>query len=208
MSSITFLQIFFVCLLGAMSPGPSMVVVINNAIFKNRYHGILTSLGHGIGIGIYALFAVVGIGIAIETNLFLFNGIKILSVIFLIYLGIKSIINKKKLDFDKKSSAKEGVKSFLQGFSISILNPKILIWFVAIYSQFMSINNDIVFNCYLILTAGIVDATWYIVLTLSVTSNLALDFVKNKIVILQRFLGFVFIALGLVLLCQILIPIN
>ena len=208
MSTIIFLQIFFVCLLGAMSPGPSMVVVINNAIFKNRYHGILTSIGHGIGIGIYALFAVVGIGIAIETNLFLFNLIKILSVIFLIYLGIKSIINKKKLDFDKKSSAKEGVTSFLQGFSISILNPKILIWFVAIYSQFMSINNDIVFNSYLILTAGIVDATWYIVLTLSVTSNLALDFVKNKIVILQRFLGFVFIALGLVLLSQILIPFN
>ena len=208
MSTITFLQIFFVCLLGAMSPGPSMVVVINNAIFKNRYHGILTSIGHGIGIGIYALFAVVGIGIAIETNLFLFNGIKILSVIFLIYLGIKSIINKTKLDFDKKNNAKEGVTSFLQGFSISILNPKILIWFVAIYSQFMSIDNDIIFNSYLVLTAGIVDATWYIVLTLSVTSNLALDFVKNKIVILQRFLGFVFIALGLVLLSQILIPIN
>ena len=208
MSSITFLQIFFVCLLGAMSPGPSMVVVINNAIFKNRYHGILTSIGHGIGIGFYALFAVVGIGIAIETNLFLFNGIKILSVIFLIYLGIKSIINKTKLDFDKKNNAKEEVTSFLQGFSISILNPKILIWFVAIYSQFMSIDNDIIFNSYLVLTAGIVDATWYIVLTLSVTSNLALDFVKSKIVILQRFLGFVFIALGLVLLSQILMPFN
>ena len=208
MSTITFLQIFFVCLLGAMSPGPSMVVVINNAIFKNRYHGILTSIGHGIGIGIYALFAVVGIGIAIETNLFLFNLIQILSVIFLIYLGIKSIINKTKLDFDKKNNAKERVTSFLQGFSISILNPKILIWFVAIYSQFMSIDNDIIFNSYLVLTAGIVDATWYIVLTLSVTSNLALDFVKNKIVILQRFLGFIFIALGLVLLSQILIPFN
>ena len=208
MSTITFLQIFFVCLLGAMSPGPSMVVVINNAIFKNRYHGILTSIGHGIGIGIYALFAVVGIGIAIEANLFLFNGIKILSVIFLIYLGIKSIINKTKLDFDKKNNAKEGVTSFLQGFSISILNPKILIWFVAIYSQFMSIDNDIIFNSYLVLTAGIVDATWYIFLTLSVTSNLALDFVKNKIVILQKFLGFIFIALGLLLLSQILIPFN
>ena len=107
MSTITFLQIFFVCLLGAMSPGPSMVVVINNALFKNRYHGILTSLGHGIGIGIYALFAVLGIGIVIETNLFLFNGIKILSVIFLIYLGIKSIINNTKLDFYKKNNAKE-----------------------------------------------------------------------------------------------------
>ena len=205
MSTVSFLQIFFVCLLGAMSPGPSMVVVVNNAIFKNRYHGILTSLGHGIGIGIYALFAVLGIGIVIETNLFLFNGIKILSVIFLIYLGIKSIINNTKLDFEKKSNTKEGLTSFLQGFSISILNPKILIWFVAIYSQFMSLDNDIIFNSYLVLTAGIVDAAWYIFLTLLVTSNLAIEFVKNKIVKLQRFLGIIFINLGLVLLSQILI---
>ena len=205
MSTITFLQIFFVCLLGAVSPGPSMVVVINNAIFKNRYHGILTSIGHGIVIGIYALFAILGIGIVIETNLFLFNGIKFLSVIFLIYLGVKSIINKTKLNFDKKNNAKEGVTSFLQGFSISILNPKIFIWFVAIYSQFMSLDNDIIFNSYLILTAGIVDAAWYFFLTLLVTSNLALEFVKNKIAILQRFLGVIFIALGLLLLSQILI---
>ena len=205
MSTITFLQIFFVCLLGAMSPGPSMVVVINNAIFKNRYHGILTSIGHGIGIGIYALFAVLGIGMAIEANLFLFNGIRILSVIFLIYLGLKSIINKTKIDFDKKDNTKEGATSFLQGFSISILNPKIFIWFVAIYSQFMSLDNDMVFNIYLVLTAGIVDVTWYIVLTLLVTSNLALEFVKNKISILQRFLGIILITLGLVLLIQILI---
>ena len=208
MSTIIFLQIFFVCLLGAMSPGPSMVVVINNAIFKNRYHGILTSIGHGIGIGIYAFFAVLGIGIAIETNLFLFNGIKILSVIFLIFLGIKSIINKTKLDFDKKNIRKEEATSFLQGFSISILNPKIFIWFVAIYSQFMSLDNDIIFNSYLILTAGIVDAAWYFFLTLLVTSNLALEFVKNKIAILQRFLGIIFISLGLVLLYQILMPFN
>ena len=205
MSSITFLQIFFVCLLGAMSPGPSMVVVINNAIFKNRYHGILTSLGHGIGIGIYALFAVVGIGIAIETNLFLFNGIKILSVIFLLYLGIKSINNKTKLDFDKKNTTKEGATSFLQGFSISMLNPKIFIWFIAIYSQFISLDNDIIFNSYLVLTAGIVDVVWYMILTILVTSNLALKFVKNKIATLQKFLGVMFIALGLVLLSQILV---
>ena len=205
MSTIIFLQIFFVCLLGAMSPGPSMVVVINNAIFKNRYHGILTSIGHGIGIGIYAFFAVLGIGIAIETNLFLFNGIKILSVIFLIFLGIKFITNKTKLDFDRKKIRKEEATSFLQGFSISILNPKIFIWFVAIYSQFMSLDNDIIFNSYLVLTAGMVDAAWYIFLTLLVTSNLALGFVKNKIAKLQKFLGIVFIALGSVLLTQILI---
>ena len=84
-----------------MSPGPSMVVVINNAIFKNRFHGILTSIGHGIGIGVYALFAVLGVALIIKTNLFVFNMIKFLSTIFLIYLGVKSLINKDKLKLMK-----------------------------------------------------------------------------------------------------------
>ena len=204
MSLIIFLKIFSVCLLGAMSPGPSMVVVVNNAIFKNRYHGILTSLGHGIGIGIYALFAVLGIGLVIKTNLFVFSVIKIISIIFLIYLGFKSITNQDKLDFDKKD-LRDGITSFFQGLSISLLNPKIFIWFIAIYSQFMSIENDIILNTYLILTAGIVDATWYIILTLLVTSSLALKFIKSKSFLLQKFVGYVFILIGLLLLTQFLL---
>ena len=68
MTLITFAQVFAVCLLGAMSPGPSMAVVINNAIFKGRYNGILTSIGHGIGIAVYAAFAVMGLGLIIKTN--------------------------------------------------------------------------------------------------------------------------------------------
>ena len=78
MTLITFMQVFAVCLLGAMSPGPSMAVVINNALFKGRYNGILTSIGHGIGISVYATFAVLGLGIIIKNNIFIFNGLKIL----------------------------------------------------------------------------------------------------------------------------------
>ena len=89
-------------LLGAMSPGPSMVVVINNAIFKNKFNGILTALGHGFGIGVYALFAVLGIGLVIETNIILFNFIKIVSILFLFYLGINSIFKINKLEFKKR----------------------------------------------------------------------------------------------------------
>ena len=204
MSLLVFLKIFAVCLLGAMSPGPSMVVVINNAVFKGRFHGILTSLGHGIGIGMYALFAVLGVALIIKTNLFVFNVIKSLSIIFLIYLGIKSIVGKDKLDFDEKDLS-GGFASFLQGVSISLLNPKIFIWFVAIYSQFMSIENGKAFNLILILTAGIVDTVWYVVLTLLVTSNIALEFFKNKNVLLKKFVGSVFIIIGALLLLELLV---
>ena len=204
MSLLIFLKIFAVCLLGAMSPGPSMVVVINNAIFKNRLNGILTSIGHGVGIGIYALFAVLGIALIIKTNLYVFNVIKFLSIIFLVYLGVNLMITNNKLEFDGKN-INSGFTSFLQGLSISLLNPKIFIWFVAIYSQFMSVDNDMIFNTILILTASIIDAIWYVILTLLVTTNIALDFIKDKSVLLQKFVGSVFIIIGALLLIELLI---
>ena len=191
MSIIIFIKILIVCLLGAVSPGPSMVVVMNNALFKNRFHGILTSLGHGFGIGMYALFAVLGIALIIKTNLFVFNGIKFISIIFLIYLGVKSIISKSKLDFGKYN-LNDGITSFSQGVSISLLNPKIFIWFIAIYSQFMSVDNDLFFNTVLVLTAAIIDALCYITLTLLVTSKIALDMIKNKYCLFKNLLELFF----------------
>ena len=202
MTLIIFGQVFVVCLLGAMSPGPSMAVVIHNAIFKGRYNGILTSIGHGLGIAIYATFAVLGLGLIIETNIIIFNSLKSLSIIFLIFIGMKSILNKEKLNLEKKD-VKEKTISFLQGFSISILNPKILVWFIAIYSQFMSVNNELIFNIYLVLIAGIVDAFWYIFLTLAVTTASALTFFQTKILLIKKIQGFLFVAIGLVLLADL-----
>ena len=202
MTLITFTQVFIVCLLGAMSPGPSMVVVINNAILKGRYNGILTSLGHGIGIVVYATFAVLGLGLIIKTNIFVFNGLRILSIIFLIFIGVKLIFNNKKLDLEKKN-IKENTVSFLQGFSIAILNPKIFVWFIAIYSQFMSADNKLIFNVYLISIAGVIDACWYIILTLVVTTVSALSFFQTKLNLIQKIQGFFLIILGLVLLINL-----
>tara|TARA_B100001109_G_scaffold227972_1_gene202927 strand:- start:48 stop:662 length:615 start_codon:yes stop_codon:yes gene_type:complete len=202
MSLFIFLKVIAMCLVGAMSPGPSMVVVINNAIFKNRYHGIITSIGHGIGISIYAVFAVIGIGMIIKTDLILFNSIKIVSIIFLIYMGVKSIFNKKSIDFENKNF-KGGATSFFQGFAISILNPKIFIWFIAIYSQFMSEKNDFLFNAYLVITAGIVDSIWYIFLTILTTSSVSLNFVKKNNYVLNKITGYIFILIGMALFVNI-----
>ena len=196
MTIILFLKIFIVCLLGAMSPGPSMVVVINNAIFKNRFNGILTALGQGFGIGLYALCAVLGIGLIIETNMLIFNGIQSLSILFLFYLGIQSIRSNSELDFTGNEFT-SGIKSFLQGLTISILNPKIFIWFIAIYSQFMSATNNLSLNVSLILIACIVDGLWYIILVNFVTSRNVFEFIKNKSKLMQKIIGFLFIFISI-----------
>ena len=199
MTLITFMQVFAVCLLGAMSPGPSMAVVINNALYKGRYKGLLTSIGHGIGISVYATFAVLGLGIIIKNNIFIFNGLKILSIIFLIFIGVRSVLSKEKLNFEKKE-IKENTISFLQGFSISIFNPKILVWFIAVYSQFMDVNNELIFNIFLVSIAGIIDACWYITLSLVITTVSVYNFFKKKIDIIKKIQGFFFITLGMGLL--------
>tara|TARA_B100000963_G_scaffold344268_1_gene346952 strand:+ start:226 stop:840 length:615 start_codon:yes stop_codon:yes gene_type:complete len=199
MTILLFAKITLVCLLGAMSPGPSMVVVINNAIYKNKINGILTAIGHGIGIGVYAFFAVLGIGIIIKTNLFLFNTIKILSIFFLFYLGFQAIFNGSKMNFEN-NAIKYGVKSFFEGFGISILNPKILIWFLAIYSQFMSVSNNNILNISLILIASAVDALWYILLVNLVTAKGVLEKIKNKAHSIQKLIGYVFIIISIFLI--------
>ena len=202
MTFLLFIQITFVCLLGAMSPGPSMMVVINNAIFKNKFNGILTAIGHGFGIGIYALFAVIGVGLIIKTNVFIFNSLKFLSIIFLFYLGIQAIIKKDQIEYDK-TNIKSGMQSFLQGLSISILNPKIFIWFIAIYSQFMSLDNTYFFNISLVLIASIVDTLWYLLLVNLVTFHSILELIKNKSYQMQKIVGFLFIIISMILLIDL-----
>ena len=202
MTFLLFIQITFVCLLGAMSPGPSMMVVINNAIFKNKFNGILTAIGHGFGIGIYALFAVIGVGLIIKTNVFIFSSLKFLSIIFLFYLGIQAIIKKDQIEYDK-TNIKNGIQSFLQGLSISILNPKIFIWFIAIYSQFMSLDNTYFFNISLVLIASIVDALWYLLLVNLVTFHSILELIKNKSYLMQKIVGFLFIIISMILLIDL-----
>ena len=69
----------------------------------------------------------------------------------------------------------------------------------------MSVDNDVFFNTFLILTAGIVDTIWYIILTFLVTSNTALEFIRNKSILVQRIIGSVFIIIGVTLFLQILV---
>ena len=204
MTIFLFLQIFFVCLLGAMSPGPSMVVVVNNAIFKSKFSGILTALGHGFGISIYALFAVIGIGVILQTNIIVFNSIKLLSIFFLFYLGTQTIRSRRKNEFGVNQNMSV-TKSFAQGFMISIFNPKIFIWFIAIYSQFMSYDNNMSLNIMLVLVAGTVDALWYILLVNMVTSNSVLNKIKKRLGLVKLIVGYILIFISLILLIEIFI---
>ena len=118
------IMLSFVCAMGAISPGPSLGVVIRNTISGGRFQGVMTGIGHGIGIGIYAFMAVMGLSSLLLNNEKLFMIFQIVGAIVLLWIAYKMILNKPSDVTDEKQFSKKG---FIQGFMIAFLNPKILV---------------------------------------------------------------------------------
>ena len=70
--------------------------------------------------------------------------------------------------------------SFFQGLIIAIINPKILIWFTAIFSNFIIINSSVITNFILVITPTIIDGIWYIIVAIIVTSYGLKEFFQKK----------------------------
>ncbi len=198
MTLIFWLQFAAVCIAGAISPGPSLALIIRNSIKYNRLSGIITAVGHGLGMGIYAIFAVTGLSIILTTNIYIFKSIQIAGIVLLFVYGILFIVQKNK-DFKIENNQKK-FNTFLQGFSISILNPKILIWFSAVFSQFIISESTLLTNSILVLTASIIDGIWYILVALIVTSYSLKDFFKIRANTIQKISGSILVIISVLLI--------
>ena len=198
MTLIFWFQFAAVCIAGAMSPGPSLALIIRNSSKYNRLGGILSAVGHGLGMGVYAIFAVTGLSIIILTNIYIFKLIQIVGIAFLFVFGILFIFQKnEKIDFNVSQNK---LNSFLQGFSISILNPKILIWFSAVFSQFVKNESTFLKNSILVITASAIDCIWYILVALIVTSYGLKDFFQKRINAIQKISGTVLVTISILLI--------
>ena len=198
MTLIFWFQFAAVCIAGAMSPGPSLALIIRNSTKYNRLGGIMSAVGHGLGMGVYAIFAVTGLSIIILTNIYVFKSIQIVGILFLFVFGILFIFQKnKKIDID---NSQNNLNSFLQGFSISILNPKILIWFSAVFSQFVRSDSTFLTNSILVITASAIDCIWYILVALIVTSYGLRDFFQKRINAIQKISGTVLVIISILLI--------
>ncbi len=204
MSNWFWVQFATICIVGAMSPGPSMALIIRNSIKYGRVSGILSSVGHAIGIGIYAGVSVAGLQIILINNIFLFNTIQFCGSVFLLVLGILFLRDTgQKLSIQDKQKS---VNSFMQGFAISILNPKILIWFAAIFSQFIEISSTNFVKFTMVLIASSIDGLWYIILTIIVTGFGLKQFLENNTKIIQNISGAVLIFISIIILHNTLSP--
>jgi threonine/homoserine/homoserine lactone efflux protein len=197
-------QFASICIVGAMSPGPSMALIIRNSIKYGRVSGLLSSIGHAIGIGIYASISVVGLQLILINNIFVFNTIQFCGSIFLLILGILFLKNsgeKLSLEDDQKN-----LNSFIQGFAISILNPKILIWFTAIFSQFIEASSTNMTKLTMVFMASSIDGIWYIIVTIVVTGFGLKQILENNTKTIQNISGIVLIFISLIIFYKMLRP--
>ncbi len=160
--------------MGAMSPGPSLAVILRNTISGGRTQGVMSGIGHGLGITFYAVFAVAGLLVIINTIPHFYNFAQLAGSFFLIWLGGKMIISFFKKDYapNKKMQSKNSAhQGFLEGFMIAILNPKIAAWLLALFSQFVQPDALLAEQFVIVSTVGFIDASWYCLVAFLASSN-------------------------------------
>ena len=157
-------QLVLICIMGAMSPGPSLAVILSNTLSGGRTQGIMSGIGHGLGITFYAVVAVSGLIALFNIIPNFFSVAQIAGSFFLIWLGGKMIISFFKKDYaanENMSSKYSANQGFLEGFLIAFLNPKIAVWLLALFSQFVRPDALLAEQFVLVSTVGVIDASWY-----------------------------------------------
>ena len=144
---INILMTFFLTsLLLTISPGPDIIYVISQSISKGIKPAVMTSFGLTSGLLIHTFFVTFGLSLIISENEYILNLIKLLGIMYFLYLIALTFINrnkKKKLIIGNKSK-----NQFFKGLIMNILNPKVSLFFIAFFPSFLfhnDLNNEIQF---------------------------------------------------------------
>lgn len=122
-------------------PGPDVVYIVSNTMKGSMKMGLRAALGLGVGYLLHTLAAVVGLSALILNSALAFSIVKYLGAAYLLYLGVMALknmaTNKSALSVDEKALSQGDV--FKQGMIVSILNPKVALFFLAFLPQFVDV---------------------------------------------------------------------
>lgn len=192
------LSLVVICILGALSPGPSLALVVRNTMLGGQKSGLATALSHGFGVGLYAAIAVTGIGLVIVQSPLLFQTVQYAGAGFLLHLAfnaLKSNGSNIELDVDQEQSTKQ-INGWRDGFLLAFLNPKLAIFFLALFSQFVDVNASISHKLIMIFTVGGLDALWYCLVAFGLSRGPVLEKLKANSHVIDKITGVVLILLA------------
>ena len=202
MSVADWMLLLLACLAGAVSPGPSLALLIRSAIVDGRTAGIIFGIAHGCGILMYACLVVTGLETLLLNSPRTLFILQLVGCVFLLWIASKSIfinrINTLKRDNPKcpVNTPQPILKHAREGFLIVFFNPKIAAFFFAIFSQFLTEHQDTATKVGIISIAWIVDTTWYLFVALVATLPTFTVFIESYKEKIELFIGHI-----LVLIC-------
>lgn len=202
MSLSVWLSLFLASWIFSLSPGPGSVLSMTNGYNYGVRHSIYGIFGLILGLWIVFLFVIVGIGAVVNTSTLLFNILKWLGVLYLLYLGFKQIFSKaSKITISKKNGDKPKARSLItQGILLNTVNPKVYIFFLAVIPLFITPENPLHLQYPIIaLTFGFTDLV--IMILYSVFAVKVLGYLKDEkhIVFLNKIFGILFILAAIAL---------
>ena len=122
-------------------PGADTMYIVGRSISQGTRAGIYSVFGIITGSLVHTLFVACGLSIILTKSIVLFNTIKIIGVIYLVYLGIKMILDKSNIGFEASSNKLNLRKIYIQGLLTSLTNPKVSLFFLALLPQFVNPSN-------------------------------------------------------------------
>ena len=122
----------------ALAPGPDNFFVLTFSAKYGRTLGVLTVLGLVSGCFIHTSLVAFGVSALIINNSFLLSVLKYIGAIYLLFVAIKVYKSDNKIkDFKDPKYEVNKFKVFINGFLMNILNPKVLIFFLAFFPTFI-----------------------------------------------------------------------
>ena len=169
--------------LGAISPGPSLLMVIRNTIVGGRRRGVLCAVGHGIGFGLYAGVAIFGLIVLLEEAPGVFLGLQWIGIVLLMYYGWLMWAHSS----DESHEDLEGeARGFLEGFSIAFFNPKIALFLVAVLAQVLESGMSLETKLVIGFIGMAIDMAWYVLVAVFLTGTPLLDWLRANGSIVNR----------------------
>lgn len=135
---MSFLTFLFAATLLAITPGPGIAYVVARTVAGGRSEGLASCLGTGIGGMFHVLAAALGISLIIAQSALAFNLVKYLGAAYLVYLGIRMLLQKDQALAVEPAASQGARRALLEGIAVEALNVKTALFFLAFLPQFVS----------------------------------------------------------------------
>jgi len=191
----TWIAVITILALGALSPGPSLAVVLRHTLSGGRRNGCIAAMAHGVGIGLYAFACISGLAFIITTSPAIFRAFQWAGAVYLAWLGIRGLLAKPLIEGEPAATTISAAAA-RDGFLIVFLNPKIALFFIALFSQVIGPETPIFARLGYAATAWIIDTAWYLVVAWLFSNPRWLGMLQRKAVWFERLFGIILLALA------------